>query len=273
MFSVLMTIYKNDNVDHLKEAINSILNQTLKPDEFLIVKDGPLRNETEDMLDSFKDPCLRYISLKTNIGQSMALNIGINNCKHEIVARMDSDDISTPDRLEKQYNILKQNPSIDIIGTGILEFTNSPNDASKSRVLPNNHEDIVKYSKFRCPVNHATVMYKKSKVIEAGNYSDIFSVADYLLWIKMIKNGCNFHNIPEPLLLVRGGSEMYKRRSGLKYASAELQLQGLFYSLKHINLYEYIRNITLRFMSSMSPNFLRGYIYSNFLRSSKDVKK
>ncbi|MFG1487463.1 glycosyltransferase [Halobacteriovorax sp. RZ-1] len=270
-----MTIYKNDNLEHLKEAIDSILNQTRRPDEFLIVKDGPLLKDTENMLSNISDPIIKYLTIEKNIGQSMALNYGIKECKYELVARMDSDDICDLTRLEKQFEIFSNNPQIDVVGTGIIEFSTSIEDASKIRILPSTSDEIHNFSKFRCPVNHATVMYKRSKVIEAGNYTDIYSVADYLLWVRMMKIGCNFINIPETLLFVRGGSDMYKRRSGFYYAKQEIKLQNIFYKMGHINLFEYIRNTIIRIGSSLSPNFFRGFFYSNFLRTSKklDAKK
>ena len=271
-FSVLMTIYKNDIVADLKDAIDSVINQTIVPNEILIVKDGPLKEQTEKMLSSYTSDIFTFVQLPKNIGQSMALNRGILECKYDLVARMDADDISHTERFEKQLKEFIRDPQLDLVGTGILEFTHSVEDADCERVVPETHDEILKYSKFRSPVNHATVMYRKSKVIEAGNYTDIFSVADYHLWPRMFRVGSMFYNIQEPLLYVRGGKEMYSRRGGAHYAFQDLKLQWFFLKTGHVNIFQYLFNVFTRIPIGLSPNVFRSFVYRKVLRRHSALK-
>lgn len=269
MFSVLMTIYENDNVKYLQSAIDSLLEQTLVPGEILIVKDGPLRHSTETMLSQYNQKIIRFLQLEKNVGQSMALNYGLKECEFDLVARMDADDISVNTRFEKQFSAFQADPSLDVLGGGIKEFINQISEIEmKERILPLSHDEIVRYSKFRSPINHATVMYRKSKVLEAGNYYDIFSVADYHLWPRMFKNGCRFRNLSENLLFVRAGKDMYSRRGGLNYALQDIKLQIYFLRLNHVNVFQFIFNVIVRTTIGLAPNSLRALFYEKLLRKT-----
>lgn len=266
MFSVLMSIYKNDNPLWLKESIDSLMNQSLKADEILIVKDGLLTPELENVLKCYNDPTIKYISFNENRGQEMALRDGLLACQHELVARMDSDDISHPDRFKKQYEEFQKNPKIDVLGASIIEFDYSIADAKTVRRLPEGGEELLKYAKRRSPTNHAAVMYKKSAVIAAGNYQNFLWNEDYHLWGRMIMNGAVFKNLPDILLYVRGGKSMYQRRGGMKYAQQDWKLQMRFYEIGFLGAFDVITNLIIRLPVRLFPNSVRRFLYEQFLR-------
>lgn len=267
MFSVLMSIYKNDKPAWLKESIDSLLNQTLKADEILIAKDGPLTPELEQILSSYTDPSLRYLAFEKNRGQEISLKEGLLACKHELVARMDSDDVNHPERFKLQYEAFQADPTLDVVGASVIEFDETIADAKTIRRLPVGGEELRHYAKRRSPTNHAAVMYKKSSVIAAGNYQDFLWNEDYHLWARMLMNGCVFKNLPDVLLYVRGGKSMYQRRGGLKYAKQDFKLQMRFYQIGFLSLTDTIINLILRIPVRLLPNSIRRFIYEAFLRN------
>jgi glycosyltransferase involved in cell wall biosynthesis len=266
MFSVLMSIYKNDRPEWLKESIDSMLNQTLKADEILIVKDGPLTPALESVLAEYKDPSIRYLPFAQNRGQEMALRDGLIACTHELVARMDSDDVCHPDRFRKQYEAFQKFPEVDVLGTSIIEFDETIADASTVRRLPEGGDELRRYAKRRSPTNHAAVMYKKSAVLAAGNYQQFLWNEDYHLWARMLLNGAVFKNLPDVLLYVRGGKSMYERRGGWKYAKQDIKLQLRFYEIGFQGVLDTAINLAFRVPIRIIPNSLRRWIYETFLR-------
>lgn len=267
MFSVLMSIYKNDKPSWLKESIDSLLNQSLKADEILIVKDGPLTPELEDILSEYKDPSIRYLAFDKNRGQEISLKEGLIECKHELVARMDSDDICHPERFRLQYLAFQQEPSLDVVGTSIIEFDDTIADAKTIRKLPLGGDELRRWAKRRSPTNHASVMYKKKSVIAAGNYQDFLWNEDYHLWARMLLKGFVFKNLPDVLLYVRGGKSMYQRRGGFKYALQDYKLQIRLYKIGFLSLTDTIINLILRIPIRILPNSVRRFVYEAFLRN------
>lgn len=261
-----MSIYKNDKPAWLKESIDSILNQTLKADEILIVKDGPLTGDLEKILNSYNDSTIRYLDFPKNRGQEICLKEGLIECKHDLVARMDADDISHPDRFRLQVEAFKNNPTVDLVGASIIEFDETIADAKTIRKLPYGGEELLRYAKRRSPTNHAAAMYKKSSVIKSGNYQNFLWNEDYHLWARMLLNGCVFINLPDILLYVRGGKSMYQRRGGWTYFKQDLKLQIRFYKLGFLGLFDTIINLALRLPIRLLPNGFRRWIYETFLR-------
>lgn len=269
-FSVLISVYCKENPQFLKLALNSIwVNQTLKPSEVVIVKDGRVTADLDVVIDKFcKIAPVKIVSFIENRGLGVALAKGLENCTHEIVARMDADDIAMPDRFEKQIEFLVSNFEYDIIGSNIAEFENSENKIIGIRNVPNKFEDIIAFSKKRNPLNHMTVMFKRSSVLAAGNYLPLQGYEDYYLWIRMINNGCMIYNIQEELMLARVGDEMLIRRQGVNFYKQEIKLQKLFYKIGYINYFELVRNIFCRAFPRLFPIFLLRYIYK-LLRSKE----
>lgn len=273
-FSVLLSVYYKEKPEFLEKSIESIyFNQTLKPDEIVLVEDGPLTKELYNSIEKLKNKIgtsiFKTVVLEKNMGLGNALRIGIEKCSNELIARMDTDDISYPNRFEKQVNFFKENPDTDVLGTFMSEFVGNTNNIICIKDAPNNETDMKKYMKLRDPVNHPSVMFKKSKVLEAGNYKEIFLNEDSYLWGRMLSKGCVFKNIQEPLVYFRTTDDTYKRRSGWKYVKAEYGLQKEFLKLGIINEIEFIRNITLKNIVRLIPNQLRKFIYLKLLRKNK----
>ena len=271
-FSVLMSVYSKEKAEYLKMAIDSIVNQTLQPNEFIIVEDGNLTEELNECLDNYvlKYNYIKLIKLDQNVGLGRALNEGLKHCKYDYVARMDSDDISMLDRFEKQIKYLEENPLCDVVGGNIIEFDSCNNEDISRRIVPVDDKAIYNYLKKRNPMNHVTVIFKKSSVLECGSYRDCPYFEDYYLWCRMIKAGYKFHNLDSVLVNVRTGEGMYQRRGGKAYNDAVTGFQKKILKLGTINRFQYLRNLAIRLCVANMPNSLRGYLYKTKLRSKSE---
>lgn len=264
-FSVLMGTYKNDDPEYLIQAIDSIIKQTAQPNEIFIVKDGPLTRELDDILEDYSQQfpeLFTFFPLKENRGLGNALKIGIENCRNELIARMDSDDIAKPNRFELQLNLFKTNSALDAVGGHIEEFDRIQGDLNRIRKVKLNHNAILCHSKYRSPINHVTVMYKRKAVIKAGNYIKRFCGEDYDLWLRMLINGCIFENVDQVLVDVRVGNGMIERRRGIKMFICEREYLRFAYKKKHFTKYEYYRNIFIRLVFRSMPPRLIKLFYS-----------
>lgn len=272
-FSVLMAVYYKENPMWFQVALDSVINQTLMPDEIVLVEDGKLTDELYRVIDEYTKRyynLFKIIPLEKNVGLGEALRIGVENCTYEIIARMDTDDISKEDRFEKQVQFLKEHEDIDIVGSWISEFENNPDEIISYRKLPIEHDDIYKFGKFRSPMNHVTAMFKKQVVLSVGNYQAFKNIEDYYLWGRMLKAGYKFANIPDSLVNVRGGNSMLQRRANLSYfLNSELPLHTKLYQMGYINFKQYIRNVISKFFLRVIPFWAMSLIYKKFLR--KDV--
>ncbi|WP_281863141.1 glycosyltransferase [Planomicrobium okeanokoites] len=265
-----MSVYHKENPEFLRESLMSMLNQTKVPNEIVLVKDGPLTDELEEVLKDFKDiSTLKIISLEKNVGLGKALNIGLSHCSNELIARMDTDDISYLDRCEKQIEIFNQSRnSLSVIGSAIEEFIDSPDNIVAYKTAIESHESIKKQMKYRNPIAHPSVMFKKSHVNSVGSYKDWFLNEDYYLWIRMMEKGFIFSNIDEPLVKMRINNETYLRRGGWKYFITQKKLFDYMLQKKIINIYDYLFNNIIRFVTRVViSNNLRKIIYLKFLRS------
>ena len=211
-YSVLMTVYKDDNPDYFELSLKSMLGQTLVPDEIILVIDGPITKELQNVIDSLNNGIIKEISLPKNVGLGLALNEGIKNISNELIARMDSDDYSMPERCELQVKEFEKNPKLDIIGCPVREFVGSIGNIVGERKVPLTNEEIYNFSKKRDPFNHPTVMYRKSAVEAAGCYSDYRKNQDTDLWIKMLSNGVTCMNLADPVFLFRFDKSTYQKR-------------------------------------------------------------
>tara|TARA_B100001564_G_scaffold202994_1_gene170756 strand:+ start:3972 stop:4799 length:828 start_codon:yes stop_codon:yes gene_type:complete len=269
-FSVLMCVYKNDNSSYFKIALESILNQTIRPTEIILVIDGPIPKETRDIINDTSlnnKEIFNFIDLKENVGHGRAKNIGLEKCTNELVAIMDSDDVCTKDRFEKQILYYKQNPETSILGGLISEFNKNINNPLGKRVLPSTHSEIKRYLKMRCPMNHMTVMFKKSKVIEAGGYLDWHYNEDYYLWIRMYLSGAIFANLNDVIVHARVNDKFYLRRGGWRYFVSESKLQYYMFQKNIINIFRLTFNIKIRFfVQFVIPNKFREWLFLNFFR-------
>jgi glycosyltransferase involved in cell wall biosynthesis len=264
-----MSVYERENPDYLSMALDSVLNQSVRPQELVIVQDGPLTSQLDAVLSQYRQ-CyssqVKLIKLEKNVGLGTALSIGLQQCRNSIIARMDSDDISDPKRFEKQLKILNNCPEIDIVGSWISEFSSDPRESISVRQVPLMHDEIYGYAKYRNPMNHMTVMFRKEAVLEAGNYQDLPFFEDYFLWIRMLKNGSKFSNLSENLVSARIGNKMFGRRRGVSYLKRELKLLTIMKKTGFINNYELTRNSCIRTLVRILPAELVGIVYKRYAR-------
>lgn len=268
-FSVCMSVYKNDNPTDFNVAFDSIINQTVKPDEIILVEDGPVPTELEDLIGRLESriDILKVVRLPVNVGHAGARQTAMEAATNDLIAVMDSDDIAVCNRFELQLKAFERNQDVSVIGGQIKEFVGSPENIVGERIVPENDDEIKSYLKARCPMNLVTVMYRKSDVEKVGGFIDWYCEEDYYLWIRLARAGFKFHNINVNLVNVRVGKEMYQRRGGLRYFKSEAKLQG--YMLRHgiISLPRYIYNVAGRFAVQVAmPNKLRGFIFQKLFR-------
>lgn len=269
-FSVLMSIYYKERPQHFQECMQSIWdNQTLKPNEIILVKDGILTKklETEIQRWSIKlSDVIKIVSIPENVGLGKALNEGLKYCSNEYVVRMDSDDISMPDRFEKQINYLNNHPNVVVLGGQIIEFDRSILDAQVLKLVPTNTDSIKKYSLKRNPFNHMTVVYKKNIVLLLGGYQHHLFMEDYNLWLRIIAHGYHTANLPDAIVYARVGNGMYKRRQGIEYIRSEKKLLELKLNLKLVKTYPAILVFLIRCSVRLLPPSIIYFIYNTFLR-------
>lgn len=270
-FSVVISVYKSDNPVFFDRALSSVTElQTVIPDDIVLVVDGPVSDELNEVIAKYekKYNIFNVIRLEKNGGLGNALKIAVKNTKYELIARMDSDDISVSTRFEEQLKFFDMYPQIDIVGGNITEFIGEENNIVGSRIVPKSNEDIREYMKVRCAMNHVSVMYKKAAVQSAGGYQDWFCNEDYYLWIRMWLNGAVFANTGTTLVNVRVGEEMYKRRGGKEYFDSEKGLQNYMFKHGMINGKTYIVNIGKRvIVQKILPNKIRGWVFRTFARN------
>ena len=268
-YSVLMSVYFKEKPEYLKCSITSMLEQTVPTNDFVLVCDGPLTPLLDEVICLFQKKyrdIMNVIRLRENKGLGNALQVGLRVCKNELVARMDSDDISRRNRCEKELEIFMNHPQISIVGSNIEEFSVTTDSVNSMRVVPQNNKDIITFSKRRSPFNHPSVMFRKSDVLKAGNYSNVRYMQDYFLWINMLSNGMQGYNIQEPLVWMRVDSNLFRRRSGKLYREIQLNLFKKMKDIGYITYSEYLISVTLRICSASAPNWLRQLIFKKILR-------
>ncbi len=268
-YSVLMSVYRKEKPVFLEQASESIYNQTIKTNDFILVCDGPLNEGLDEVIAEMQKKfgtVLHVHRLPQNSGLGNALNVGIKDCKNALVARMDSDDIAYVDRCERQLQVFAKYPEISVCSGIVEEFTTDPQKVDTRRVPPEKNDEIIKFAKSRNPFNHPCVMYKKSAVEAVGSYQDFYLLEDYYLWLRMLMAGYQGYNLQEPLLHMRAGSDMYRRRSGYRYAKSQIALLCYMRSRGFITYSQLIKGAVLRAGSSLAPNWLRQLMFEKILR-------
>lgn len=267
-FSVSMCVYGGDHPEWFRTAVNSILNQTARPDEVVLVVDGPVPEALDSVIQNYEqNPIFHVIRLKTNQGHGQARRIGLHACHYDLVALMDADDISAPERFEKQLALFAENPALTIAGGSITEFVDSPDNLVGVRTVFLTDAEIKQDMKKRCPMNQMTVMFRKQAVEAAGGYIDWYCDEDYYLWLRLMLGGHIFANVDAPLVNVRVGKEMYQRRGGMKYFKSEAKLQKWMLQHKVIGLGTYAINVLKRLIVQvLLPNRIRGWVFHKFAR-------
>lgn len=268
-YSVLMSVYKKEKPEWFSYAIDSMLNQTIKPSEFVIVCDGPLTKGLDKVIEEKQkknNKLFKIVCLKKNAGLGPALARGVNECSNEFIARMDSDDYCKSDRVEKQFAEFNEDPTLGLVGTNVEEFNGDIKNVISHVVLPETNEQILAFSKKRCPFRHPSLLYKKSAVLKAGNYRKYHLFEDYDIYVRMIETGCKCKNIQEPLTYMRINDDFYKRRGGLKYAKSILRFKNEQLRKGYFNFFNYLESTIPHIAVCFMPNKMRDFTYRKFLR-------
>ncbi|MDD6036541.1 MAG: glycosyltransferase [Lachnospiraceae bacterium] len=268
-YSVLMSLYWREKPEYLRESLDSIVAQTVMPDEIVIVKDGPLGDALENVLSEYsqKYPELfRFVNRPDNGGFGLALRDGVLACRNEWIARMDTDDIADVHRIEVQLDVIRKRPELDMVASVYYEFLGDLSHLVL-RNSPESNDDLIKYMHKRNPFGHDTLMLRKSKILEAGNYESEVRFEDYSLWIRMVLNNAQMYNIQTPLLYVRGTKDYYSRRGGYHY-----MLQNISFFLKYrkkgfFTWKDCVISLIPRCMVCLMPNQIRTWVYEHFLRT------
>ena len=272
--SVLMSVYEKDSPEHLRLALRSIYeDQTRKPDEIVVVFDGPLPQALLDVLHEFssagrKKEIVRYLPQEKNAGLGRALQIGQEYCTGDYIFRMDADDISAPTRFERQLAFLSSNP-VDVLGTDTAEFRESPEEEKRICRFPATHEEILRLARRRNPINHMSVCIRRQALLQCGGYQPLPLLENYYLWLRMMQAGCRFANLNEPLVYVRVGNGFYQRRSAARQVQGWRFLQD--YMLSHGMITRTRRRLNMiivRVFVSIPP-WLKRWVYAVFLRRKK----
>lgn len=267
-FSVLISVYRKENPNYFDAALESVYKNTICPNEVVICEDGELTEDLDKIIRKYTDlypRITKIVKFKKNRGLGYALHDGVFECSNEIVFRMDADDVCLENRFSRQLEILKST-NVDVIGSNIVEYDENMRDVFGVKKVPEVDVEIKNYAKRRNPINHMTACFKKSKVIESGNYQDMPGFEDYYLWIRMMKAGCKFYNVQECLVKVRGGDSMMRRRGGKGYFKKINHFEKTIRNIGFISTMDYCFNVFVRTVFSVVTPGLRSLLYSNFLR-------
>ncbi len=266
-YSVLMSVYKKEQALFLRESIESMLSQTVAPKDFVLVCDGPLTAELDEVISFYEDKyenLFQIVRLEENVGLGRALNLGMKKCRYEYIARMDSDDISLPERMEKQLKVLEM-MQVDIVSGTLIEFDQEHPGGRKKRQLPQEQDEILKFARRRNPFNHPCVTYKKTSVMKSGGYQHFEGFEDYYLWVRMLRDGCCGYNIQDIILKMRV-TGMHERRGGLCYTKSIVKFRLYLYRTRFCSFTDFLYTVTGHVIVSILPNRLRERFYNQVLR-------
>ena len=269
-YTVLMSVYYKEKPEYLSLSIESMLNQTVKPDEFIIVKDGPLTTELDEVINNFVTAYPKTFNIivnETNLGLGPALVKGIENSKNELIARMDSDDYVVSTRCERQLEKFREEPKLGMVGSYEAEFVDDIDNVISIHRVPSENDEIERFMHRRCSVLHPTVMYKRSAVLKSGNYQPVLLYEDYDLFARMVlEYHIKSYNIPEPLYYIRTSEDFFKRRGGIKYAKTVLKFKWGQYRKGYMSLMDFCISGLGQAFVCVRPNSLRKSFYMKFLR-------
>ncbi len=268
-YSVLMSLYIKEKPEYMRLAIQSMVDQTVQPDEIIIVKDGQITDELQVVLDEYqsKYPTLfNIVGYEENRGLGLALNYGLEHSRNELVARMDTDDIAKPNRCEKQLKLFEENSELAIVGAYVDEFYSTPDEVVSVRAVPTTHEAIYEFAKRRSAFNHPAVMYKKSAVLGVGGYGDLRRNQDVDLFGRMLFSGCKAANIGESLLWFRSNDALAKRRKSWENTKSYIDTIKKFWKMGYSSFGDYMMIAVAQTGMFLCPARMQHWIYKKFLR-------
>lgn len=263
-FSVLLSVYRKEKPAFLRQALDSIFSQTVTSDDVVLVEDGILPDALEAVVKEYEGeyPELHVVRFEQNRGLGFALNDGLKYCRHDLVARADTDDVNHRDRFERELHVFEEHPDYDLVSSWIDEFITNPSEITSQRRMPETPEELYTYGKRRCPVNHPVCMYRKKAVEKVGGYQTDLFPEDYYLWMKMLKAGSKFYCIQDSLLSFRYDPNTFRRRGGWKYAKDEMYTQWKAYrDLHYLSFKDFLVNLMIRGTVRVMPNSLRSLVY------------
>ena len=267
-YSVVMSVYAKDNPEWFKQAIDSLLNQTIQPDEIVVVADGPLTLQLNTVLSRYKNSrIISVVRLKRNQGLGNALNIGIERAKNELIGRMDSDDIAIPNRFQLQLAEFEKHSDLDILGGQIAEFVDDPKEIIGYRKVPATPFEIKQFARRRSPFNHPTVMYKKSMIQQIGGYdTSIIRLEDYDLWLRAIAKGAVCANLDDAILKYRSTTDAVKRRKTFVWLRNHVRARVQFYKNGYISLSDLAYGLATQIILFMIPTKLAKIVFKKAVR-------
>jgi glycosyltransferase involved in cell wall biosynthesis len=267
-FTVLMSVYMNDDVNLFKNAVESVFENTLLPDKFVLVVDGPVPDKLENSIKIFeKRYSMHVLRLHKNVGLAFALNEGLKIVETSWVARADADDLNMPFRFLLQATAIhKSGNSLDIVGGAIQEVESTGKNLRVRRTVEK-HEEIIAFAAYRNPFNHMTVVFRTDFVKKIGGYPNIYLKEDYALWATMLSSGAKALNLNDVLVIANAGEGLYRRRGGLRYSFSEIKLQKHLVRLGLKNITSAIVHCFVRVGVFLMPAQIRGWIYEKILRS------
>ena len=273
-FSLLLPTYHASDPDHLRRAfVSAVQDQSLRPNEVVLVRDGPVPAALTVVLDELvaDSPIpVQRVDLVRNAGLGHALDAGLAACSHEVVARMDSDDVSLPQRFAVQLPVIES--GFDLVGSALLEFGVDENHIVGVRTPPIGESEIKRWSRFADPFNHPTVVYRRSVVLAAGGYRNLPLLEDYWLFARMIAGGAHVANIAEPLVKYRVGEGAYGRRGGWQLLRSEIELQRQFRASGFVTRKQYLRNLVVRGGYRLVPEPVRKAAYGRLIAHRGEQK-
>lgn len=268
-YAVLMSCYAKDRPEWLSLALESMAAQTLRPTEVVLVFDGPLTEDLVAAVDAFDaahSGLLVRVPLERNVGLGPALNAGLARCSCDVVARMDADDFSRPARLERQLAKLAE--GYDMVGCNATEFSGDIDSPNSERVMPETHDEIIRFAKRRAPFVHPAFVVRRSSLEAVGGYRSVPYAEDFDLFIRLLRAGFRGYNLQEPLVAVRVDDDVYRRRGGLGYARDMLSFNALELREGWFSPAEFIVRSAANVGVALIPNGARDLVYKRLLRRS-----
>lgn len=266
-FSLLLPVYAGDRPEFLRLAFESSVDQqTLRPTEVVLVQDGPVPAALAAELSRIERESpvpVNLVRLPENRGLTAGLNAGLAACKFGVAARMDADDVSVPERFEKQWALLQA--GFDLVGTGMAEFENDPDRTEAVRVPPTGAERIRDHARMHNPFNHPTMMYRLRAIERIGGYEPFGKMEDYWLGVRLIDSGARVENIAEPLVKYRVGSGAFRRRGGWSEACTEWRLQGELRRMGFVTWSQYLRNVVVKGAYRLMPAGIKKVLFRRFI--------
>jgi len=264
-----MSVYEKESPEFFRISIESMLSQTIMPEEFVIVEDGPLTDGLRAVIDDYRNQYPEMFTIvpsKKNNSLGAALTLGLRHTRNELVARMDTDDLSLPDRCEAELHLFMEHPELDIVGAYDRDFSDSPKNLLGIRVVPLAQEAIYKRGKTRSPFNHVTVMFRKSTVMKFGGYADIPRCEDADLFGRMMYGGCRAKNLDQVLVYVRVSPDRMKRRKSWEHVKNIISVRKKFWKIGYASLFDFSIFLIAQLGVFISPIWLQSIIYSKLLR-------